>query len=89
MSGPPLPPLDIGLSLHAQPDDELYDALLSQLLVDGSSDLHLEELHELVAAVENGLGADLIADLLPVDVLDFDGIVGGPDVAIDHFVVVE
>lgn len=85
----PFVPVDFSLAFDILLHDEFDDFAFVVLLATHATDLQLQQLHELVPAVENGLGLHFIADLLPVDILHSNGVKALIHVPTDHLVVVE
>ena len=67
----PLLPFYLVFMLGVLVQDELHDLLLKVLLRAHSADLQLQQLHELIPAIEDSFGLDFVADFLPVHLLYF------------------
>lgn len=82
-------PVDLALAFDILFHDEFDNFSFVILLAAHATDLQLQQLHELVPAVENSLILHFVTNLLPVDVLHSNGIEALVHVSAHHLVVME
>ena len=85
----PFAPIDIPVVTNLRLGNEADNFPIQFLLVGHGEDIQLKKLYKLVSAIEDSLGADLVADFLPVHFLDLDLLVVGLYVLPHNLIIME